>query len=225
MAIRRDMAVFLEAAEITAALCRGRPCPPLLARTVETALETARKLLDPVIVDCWVAVAAVGDGRAVVQAEGDRQRILQIGPHARLLAGARQALVAAVSIGSRLDEAAGRKSRLEGYVLDCIGVMALGKVADAAAAKAEAEAGSRQWGVGPRISPGSLAGWPMEDVHVLCGMLPLAEAGLKLSAQGVIDPLKSAVGLIGIGPGYGGSTVGSVCHLCRHREACWRRRG
>jgi hypothetical protein len=86
------------------------------------------------------------------------------------------------------------------------------------------EAGARQWGAGPRLSPGSLAGWPMADVHLLCGLLPLAEAGLELSAQGVICPLKSAVGLIGIGPGYGGSTVGPVCYLCRHREGCWRRR-
>jgi hypothetical protein len=100
----------------------------------------------------------------------------------------------------------------------------LGRVADAAAAMAEARARQLQWGVGPRISPGALPGWPMADIPVLCGLLPLAEAGLACSDQGVMYPLKSAVGLIGIGPGYGKSTVGSVCHLCRHRERCWRRR-
>lgn len=224
MAIRRDMAVTIEATEVTAALYRGRPCPPWLVRAVETALEGVPALLDPVIVYRWVAVTAVAGEGAEVRAEGDRRRSLRIGPHARLLAGACRALVAAVSIGSRLDREAGRAERLAGYLLDCIGVMALGKAADAAAAVAEAEARQRHWGVGPRISPGSLAGWPVEDVHVLCGLLPLAEAGIELSPRGVMHPLKSAVGLIGIGPGYGGSTVGSACHLCLHREDCWRRR-
>ena len=222
MAIRRDGAMLIAPAEVTAALCPGRPCPPRLVPVVETALRSAQPLLDPVIVYRWVAVTAVDGQHAVLQADGDPPGRLQIGRHARLLAGAHQALVTAVSIGPRLDEA-DCGDRLEGYVRDCIGVIALGKVADTAAAMAEAEARSRHWGVGPRISPGSLAGWRMADVHVLGGWLPLSRAGLDLSPEGVIHPLKSAVGLIGIGPGYGGSTVGSVCHLCRYREGCWRR--
>jgi len=223
MAIRRDVSMLIAPAEVTAALCPGRPCPPRLVRVVEIALRSAQPLLDPVMVYRWVAVTAVGGQHAVVQADGDPPGRLEIGPHARLLAGAHQALVTAVSIGPQLDEAE-CGDRLEAYVRDCIGVMALGKVAAAAAAMAEAEARSRQWGVGPRISPGSLAGWRMADIQVLGGCLPLSQAGLDLSPEGVIYPLKSAVGLIGIGPGYGGSTVGSVCHLCRYREGCWRRR-
>ena len=228
MPIRRDIPFELQLPEVLHALSRGRRNPSWLAAPAGEAIDRSRGLCDPVIVYDWVDVALVNGAPALVNASGGGPTPLGIGPHAHLLAEARQALVSVNSIGGRLDAAVHDLRRggnaLAAYLLDCVGVMALGKVADAAARIAEDRARELGWGVGFRISPGSLEGWPIERQSELCGLLPLAEAGIILNESGLLAPFKSASGLIGIGPNYRRSTAGSVCGLCRLRKNCWRKK-
>jgi hypothetical protein len=86
---------------------------------------------------------------------------------------------------------------------------------------ADAECG---WAVGASLSPGSLAGWPLTGQRDLCALLPLERIGVSLNAVGILVPFKSVTSVIGIGLGYTGRRVGSVCHLCSRASARWRRR-
>jgi hypothetical protein len=228
MAILKDIIIEIEAAEVMQALSRGRRERTWMVDKTDAALDQARELVDPVMVYGWVEVTQVAAGTALVHAPGKKPTSLCIGPHAHLLSGAWEALASVNSIGHRLDEAVRALNRrgdaLSAYLLDCVGVVALGKVAESAARMAENRARERGWGVGDRLGPGSLMGWSIEHQVELCGLLPLAEAGITLTESGLIVPFKSASSLIGIGPGYDSQTVGSVCSLCTLRESCWRRR-
>jgi hypothetical protein len=160
--------------------------------------------------------------------QGGQQSTLRIGPKADLLRGAERALVSVVTIGPELErrvhelQAAGEG--LKSYLLDSAGVVALGAVSEAIRCLAEEAAADHKWGVSPSLSPGSLVGWPLAGQRELCALLPLDVIGVQLNSHCVLVPYKSVSGLIGLGPGYEASRVGSVCKYCSLRNTCWRRR-
>jgi hypothetical protein len=178
----------------------------------------------------WFEVDAVEGERVILSSasQGGQQSTLRIGPKADLLRGAERALVSVVTIGSELErrvhelQAAGEG--LRSYLLDSAGVVALGAVSEAIRCLAEEAAADHEWGVSPSLSPGSLVGWPLVGQRELCALLPLDAIGVQLNSHCVLVPYKSVSGLIGLGPGYGASRVGSVCKYCSLRNTCWRRR-
>ncbi|MDJ0669104.1 MAG: vitamin B12 dependent-methionine synthase activation domain-containing protein [Desulfobacterales bacterium] len=229
MPIRRDIPVHMTAEEVMAAVSRGRRDPSWMAAPAKKALEQAISLIDPVVVFDWVTVTDVeGEGVWIIPAAGGKPFPLRLGPNAGLMEGARVALASVNSIGGRLDDAVrtlnAQGDAFEGYLLDCVGVVALSKVGDAAARMAEDRAKEMGWGVGARLAPGSLVGWDTARQTEICDLLPLEAADIRLTDSGLIVPFKSASGLIGVGPGYRDTTVGSVCGLCRLKDGCWRRK-
>jgi hypothetical protein len=110
------------------------------------------------------------------------------------------------------------------YLLDSAGVVALGAAGEALRCIAEDAAEELGWGVSPSLSPGSLVGWPLRGQHDLCGLLPLEQIGVRLTNHAVLEPHKSASGLVGLGPDYESTRVGSVCKYCALQKTCWRRR-
>ena len=110
------------------------------------------------------------------------------------------------------------------YMLDSAGVVALGAVGEALRCLVEETAAELGWGVSPSLSPGSLVGWSLRDQRALCGLLPLEKIGVHLNRSCVLEPHKSASGLVGLGPDYGTTRVGSVCKYCALQKTCWRRR-
>ena len=98
--------------------------------------------------------------------------------------------------------------------------MALAKVGKALRTLAEREAGQRKWGIGPTLSPGHLTGWHLSDQINLCPMLSLDEIDVHLNEQGVLIPLKSVSGVIGIGPQYKSKKVALVCRFCTYSTTC-----
>lgn len=228
MNLLTDISIKVTPQEVLQPLCRGRRDPSWMLDEAKVAIETALDLWLPVIVFDWVRVLGRNGETITVLTERTGQKTnLQIGPHAHLLSNAEMALVSTNSIGAKLDKKVNELNQkgenLAAYILDSVGVVGLSKVGSAASALAEQEAARRYWGVGPRLSPGSLKGWSMEGQHDLCSMLPLEQGGLKLNQNGLIIPFKSASGLIGLGPEYQSSRVGSVCNLCEHKDSCWRR--
>lgn len=228
MNILTDISIKVTPQEVIHSLSHGKRDPSWMLDEAEVAVETARDLLLPVIVFDWAKVLGVNDETVTVVSERTGQTSdLQLGPHAHLISKAEIALVSVNSIGAKLDKKVNELNQsgenLAAYLLDSVGVVGLSKVGNAASALAEQEAARRDWGVGARLSPGSLQGWPTEGQHDLCDLLPLEHGGLKLNQNGLIIPFKSASGLIGLGPEYQSSKVGSVCKLCEHRDTCWRR--
>lgn len=214
--------------EVIQSLGRGKRNFSWMLHEIEAAVEMAEDLWQPVIIFDWVRVIGVNDETlSVVTGQSGQESELHLGPHAHLMSKAEIALVSVNSIGAGLEEKVKELSQngeeLAAYFLDSVGVVGLSKVANVASAKIEQKAAQRGWGVGARLSPGSLNGWSMVGQKDLCSLLPLEQGGVKLNQSGLIIPFKSASGLIGMGPEYKSSKVGSACTLCDHKETCWRR--
>lgn len=229
MAIQRDIPIDVSAEEVMKALSRGKRDAAWMAEPAREALKRATHLFAPVIVYEWAVVEGVQEEHVrVAIPDTGRSADLHVGPHANLMAKAKAALVSVNSIGQPLDDAVHELNAsgeaLGAYLLDCVGVVALSKVADAAAAMAEERAAAEGWGVGARLAPGSLVGWNTDRQSEICALLPLESAGLSLTDSGLIIPFKSASGMIGLGPDFKRKKVGSVCGLCSLKETCWRRR-
>lgn len=160
--------------------------------------------------------------------EPDVEVLLYLGPKADLLAPAERVLVSVGTIGPALEQrvrdlqAAGEN--LKAYLLDSAGVVALGAVGEAVRCLAEETAADLGWGVSPSLSPGSLVGWPLQGQRDLCALLPLDSIGVQLNGHSVLTPHKSASALIGLGPGFESTRVGSTCRYCALQKTCWRRR-
>lgn len=230
MTILRDVPVSLSALDLLEAQHRrGRPlrAPDRLSGTAEEAVALARRLAAPAAAYREVAVEEVGDGTVRVRT-GDGQAVLHIGEKADLLAPARRLIVAAYTIGPGLEERVGELlgsgDYLLGYLLDSAGVMILGAVGEAVRGVAEARAREAGWRTGPVLSPGSLVGWPVEGQRELCSLLPLEQIGVRLNAQCVLQPQKSATLVVGWGPDYEDRHSEPICRFCSLADRCWRRR-
>lgn len=229
MPILQDVAVTLTPEDVIAAQGQKRIRPELL-RQAEQAIALGQALWRPQAVYDWFEVGTVDREWVHVSHPADAgvQAILHVGPGARLLVGARRVLVSAGTIGPdlerRVHELHQAGDELTSYLLDCAGVVALGAIGAAQRCLVEEEAATEGWGVGEALSPGSLAGWQLQGQRELCSLLPLDLIGVRLNEQCVLDPQKSFSVLIGLGPGYSNTKVGSVCKTCALRHTCWRRR-
>jgi hypothetical protein len=220
----RDVAISLTVEDLLAAEGRNERQPGLVAATEEAGA----------LGQTLVAPAAVYDEFEVHGVAGERVELtvdsagLTVGPKAHLLAPAKRLLVTVYTIGpaleARVSELYKAGEPLLSYMLDCVGVMALGMVGEKLRHLAEERAAGQGWGVSPALSPGSLVGWPVQGQRELCALLPLADIGVRLNEYCVLEPHKSVSMVIGLGPGYESHEVGSVCHYCVLRDTCWRRR-
>lgn len=229
MPILRDIPITLTAEQVIAAQGERRVRPRLLADASE-AIALGETLWQPLIVYDWFDVKAVEGEYAhlLTPSHANGETILHVGPKADLLDSARRVAVSVVTIGAgleqRVQELQSSGESLQAYLLDSVGVVALGAAGEAARCLVEETAAEREWGVGAHLSPGSLVGWRLQGQRTLCSLLPLDSIGVRLSKHHVLEPHKSASGLIGIGPGYESTTVGSVCKWCALKDTCWRRR-
>jgi hypothetical protein len=227
MPILRDIPISLTAEQIIV-MPRGGPIRPALLQSAEEVLALGQTLWQPRVVYSWCQVQAVDGETVTVSAPEGAQVALQVGPKADLLLPAEQALVGVATIGPALErkvqelQAAGES--VAAYLLDSAGVLALGVVGEALRCLAEETAAGLGWGVSPSLSPGSLVGWSLRGQRDLCTLLQLDEIGVRLNDYCVLEPHKSASGLIGLGPGYEEARVGSVCKYCALQKTCWRRR-
>jgi hypothetical protein len=227
MPIIRDVSITLTAAQIIAAP-KDRPVGAALLKEAEQAIALGQTLWQPQAVYDWFEVRAVEGEQVIVSSSSGAESTLQVGPKAELMAPARRALATVATIGPALEQkvhelqAAGES--LASYLLDSAGVIALGAVGEHLRRLAEEAAAELGWGVSPSLSPGSLVGWSMRDQQALCSLLPLEQIGVHLNSHSVLEPHKSASGLVGLGPGYESTRVGSICKYCALQKTCWRRR-
>jgi hypothetical protein len=233
MNVWRDVPISLTPEYVLHEMSRqqSRPAHKSLAAAVEEAVAASRALVAPAAVyDDFLVRDVVGEQvilAAVEPFEDDKR--LTIGPKVTLFAPARRVVVMVYTIGPALEAQVGELYRagrdLLAFVLDSVGVIALGVVGEALHRRVEEQAAEAAWGVGPALGPGSLAGWPLSGQREVCDLLPLWEIGVRLNSRCVLQPHKSASMLIGLGPDYESSHVGSVCCYCVLADSCWRRQG
>lgn len=206
----------------------GHPPRPWLVEAAEQAIAMSRELIVPAAVYGEFSVEMVMDERVSLSAAAGGVEELHVGPKVELLAPAQRVLVAVYTLGPAL-EARVHALHIAGedllaFMLDSVGVLALGTVGERLRELAEARAQELGWGVGPALSPGSLAGWPLQGQRQVCRLLPLDEIGVRLTEYCVLEPHKSVSLVVGLGPDYGSGHVGSMCHYCCLADRCWRRR-
>jgi hypothetical protein len=225
MSILRDVTIAFTAEELLEAQGRNESRPALIAVAGE-AIALGQTLFAPAAVYDKFGVRGVVGERVELAMDGAG---LTIGHKADLLAPAKLLLAAVYTIGPALETRVSELQRsgelMLAYLLDCAGVMALGKIGERLRRLAEDWGTERGWGVGASLSPGSLVGWPVQGQRELCALLPLADIGMRLNPYCVLEPHKSVSMVIGLGPGYETHKVGSVCRYCALRKSCWRRRG
>ena len=221
MPVLKDIEIHISIDELLRAQGSAAQRPAVL-EAARWAIAEAQRLAEPAAV--WALLP-------VHHVDGEKARVgeawLRVGPHAALLAPARQALASVVTIGPTLEAEVRRLNQegrlLEGFLLDSAGVLALAAVGDSLRRLTEALAAQREWGVSLALAPGSLVGWPIHDQKALCSLLDLSAIGVTLNPSQVLVPHKSASGLVGLGPGYTARQVESACRFCPQRETCWRR--
>lgn len=223
MPVIRDIPITIDRDEVLKRQTKGEPSPLILELT-DWAIARALELIEPAVAYEVLDSAGV-EGEELVLVNGTR---LKLGSHADLAAPARRVLVSVATIGPRLEEEVRRlmdsPELTKGYMLDCAGVVAVGQAGMVMREMAEELAREEGWGVGPSLYPGSPMGWSVRGQRDLMQLIPHEEIGVTLTSSYMLVPQKSCTGLIGIGPGYDESLVGTLCHWCSLQDSCWRRR-
>jgi hypothetical protein len=227
MPILGDFSVTVTFEElVTAHRPRGREPSEVqieaLRAPVEEALAHLPGLIEPAVLYDVFSLDRVADEKAFLS----NGHVLSVGPLADLLEPAEEILAAVCTIGPRLEAAV--NSGFDGdamlsLMVDSAGVIALSHVGERAVDLAEQRAVSKNQGVSPALSPGSLPGWTLRSQRELTALLPIADIGVSLKDSNLLVPYKSVSVVIGIGPGYREQEVGSMCHICALKEHCWRR--
>lgn len=223
MPIIRDTPITIDRNEILNRQMKGEPSP-LIAEATDWAIARALELVEPASAYTVLDSAGV-EGEELVLEGGAR---LKLGPHADLIAPAQRVIASVTTIGSRLEEEVRRlmagPEMTKGYMLDCAGVVAVGQASMVIRELVEEMAREEGWGVGPSLYPGSPMGWNVRGQRDLLSLIPIDEIGVTLTSSYMLVPQKSGSGLIGTGPGYEQSQVGTLCHWCSLQSSCWRRR-
>ncbi len=198
---------------------RGRPPRPELKRLGEELFLEAQNLVRPAAIFDLFPVQKVGHNK-ITLSNGESLR----GPDiARFLAPAKQVFVAAVSIGSALEDRASRYfgdgERARGYLLDCMGTATMTNLVQQVCMRLESLAAPSGDPLGFPISPGD-EGWPLAEQRVLFKMLPTNLIGLSLTDSCVMLPKKSVSFVVGLGPGVQTAAETSQCDYCSARESC-----
>jgi hypothetical protein len=123
-------------------------------------------------------------------------------------------------IGIRSRNAMQERDLLRGYIYDVIG----SKIVEAAAdlmqedlQQTMKEAGNM---ITNRYSPG-YCGWDVAEQHSLFRLVPENFCGIKLTPSALMDPVKSASGIIGIGKNVRYNPY--TCRMCGQEDCVYRR--
>lgn len=201
----------------------NRLARPSLHDTARQIFSASRDLWQPLALMRWLPASWLPPGQLELAGDGTSYRF-HLGHSGQFIQPARLALAAAYTAGpdleSRARQLAAERRYLESYLLEQIGLAILGQIGHLVSRHAETTARALGWGVGPFLSPGSVHGWELAEQPNFCRLLPLANSPISCNAEGTLAPLNSLTCLIGIGPQYPSSTVGSTCMVCSRRDHC-----
>lgn len=198
---------------------------PEIFETAERTLNKAKEIIFPKAVFQWFEFEKTGkdNSGSIIQRSGDHVTF-DFGYSFQFLTHARYVLISVYTTGQEfekeLQHSSSKGDPLEAYFLDLIGLIALEQLGQKIKKIAEKQAKNLGWGVSPFLSPGSIRGWDLEDQGKLCSLLPLDKIDVTFQIVSVLSPLKTVTCLIGMGPGYRSSHVGTTCQVCSKKDTC-----
>jgi hypothetical protein len=117
-----------------------------------------------------------------------------------ILGGAQEIAVIVCTIGPTLEEHAkeyfGRGHPARGYLLDALGIVALGNLAEDARRYTEEQINQRGLQASTPISPGH-ADWALSEQKILFELVPTGETGVLLNSSYLMQPHKSLSMVLG----------------------------
>jgi len=198
-------ALSFDHAALARALGYMTPEPRLLPAHVQEAIDRLRPVAIRLISGraTWAAVPGQVFGELVVCDRPRGSRLAVGAIVGRQLRRSRALLVFVATIGDGLEREARRlmteEDPLDGFILDALGSVAVEALADAVLADATREVEELGWQFTNRYSPGYCT-WDTADQYNLFALLPHGPAGVRLSTSGLMQPLKSISGVVGVGP-------------------------
>lgn len=185
--------------------------PPAAINCADECLKKAESLVSPRMISVRKNMGRLGlPGSA-------------LGSHIK---GAEAVRVFLVTIGGALEEQSralmSKGDELRGYLFDCIGSIAVESMAEEAEKTLRREAAKKGLSVSMRFSPG-YCGWPIEDQKKLDKLLDFSRAGVRLTENYMMVPLKSISAVVGIGPKGLFSGTKSPCAACDKKDCNYRR--
>jgi len=126
---------------------------------------------------------------------------------------------AGAEIGSRSREVMMAGDPLKGFILDTIGSMVVDAAADLMQDELEVYVNQAGYKITNRFSPG-YCGWNVSEQHKLFRLLPDNFCGIRLTESALMNPIKSASGIIGIREHVKYSKY--TCSYCDMKDCTYR---
>ncbi len=109
---------------------------------------------------------------------------------------------------------------LEAYLMDIIGTVIIGKTAEKVLEEIKSDKSFEGNKITNTISPGN-CGWPVEEQKKLFSLLPDSFLNITLNESGMMHPVKSLTGVIGIGERV--IYKQTECRYCKSRNCPYRK--
>ena len=106
------------------------------------------------------------------------------------------------------------------YVIDIIGTVVVEKSIGKLLEIIQKEADSKNFKTTNTVSPGN-CGWPINDQEKLFRLLPENFLGITLNSSGMMTPVKSISGIVGIGKNV--SLKHTECEFCASKNCMYRK--
>lgn len=146
---------------------------------------------------------------------------------AHFLGEAQEIAILVCSIGQALEERANeyftKGNPTRGYILDSLGTVALGNLAEDARYYTEAQANQRGLQASTPISPGH-ADWALSEQQVLFKLMPTSLTSVLLNSSFLMQPRKSLTMVLGLGKKMITHAEESQCEYCALAKTCNYRR-
>lgn len=141
-----------------------------------------------------------------------------------MLRSAEKIVLFACTLSERLDNIITKyKSNnqyLEAYLMDITGTVIIGKTAEKVLEQIKNNKAFEGYKITNTISPGN-CGWPVEEQKKLFSLLPDSFLNISLNESGMMHPVKSLTGVIGIGERV--IYKQTECRYCKSRNCPYRK--
>lgn len=222
--ILHPVPISLEVKDVIGKL-KSRKNRQSLIDQIKKLFEETSSLWAPRAMYSWLPVHHKGKKQVMLGQNPDNSSItFSMGHSATFMRSAIMAFVGIYTAGPELEvlskSAANEQRYLDSYILETIGLSVLDKTRSSINTHIELKAAEKGWNVGPFLSPGSVHGWELEEQTILSSYFDLSKIDVTCSENGVLSPFNSISCVIGIGPNYENTHVGSTCQVCSSRDSC-----
>jgi hypothetical protein len=211
--IKVEDVLFAQAAD-AAVLSRRSP---RLIEVVEKAIEDAHGLLSPMVAYKVIEVESFQNEMLTLHGG-----FILVNPlFTELMTNVRSVIIMVCTIGGALECVASTSADEDitySFALDSVGSVAVDQLSTLACRYFESQMNIKGWQTTIAITPGMI-GWDLQEgQNQVFGILADLNHGVKLTASGLMIPLKSVSMMIGAGPEV--KHGGLSCDYCELKDRC-----